>query len=1175
MKIDKVSIILTIVFLLVSIAPLALGAMKYNWDIQKMISPEFKLPKVDFDVKYERFTIEDGNIIVYIILHNKGEIPIKITGLDGDVLTEDGIRLGTISIVETVYVNPSESKEIKTVFKLEEEAVKKIIRSVLMGARELKIKVKALAKAEVYGVKVKVPLERSFTFPLGTLIPVKYEFKGVRVLEDKIQVVVTVTSKLGITVSDMKTSVYIGSLKVGDAYLEKPVTIEPAKPRDLILTLKIAKEGLEILVEKAVKGESVKFDIKGDISFTVMGRSVSVPIKTSFTYPGSKLKEMYSPEGKVKTEFLGVKVVGQTVNVMVRVTSQMKVELVDLMAKTYFKDKPVGEVKLEKPVTLEPDKPVELTLPVKVYSEAIPDLVEFASKKQDIPLTVKGKAIVRYAGVSIEVPLKTAVKVPYRLFHIESLVSIKLVKVEFKENSIVSVIGLKSNLTFTLESITGQLLFKGKPFTKVEYIGKVKVEEGKPVTLEIPVKVSSDNLVKLIEESVKVKELKFDLDAKAQVLIDHARVTIPLKHTLSLSSDLFKPEKYFKVRIKSWSIEEFKVKGVIEVSASVPLTIKTVKGFVTLGGESVAQVKLAKEIKIKPGETKEITVYLEISRGKLGYIVKNALVKEELPFNINATVVVVIGGLELTIPLSETVTLSSQEYSFEKYFSIKLVDYVVEFDRIEVRIAAFSKLNLTLKSIMGNLTVDGKIIGDLILDREVKLQADKETIITIPVKLSRDGVAELVKRALTTKVISVNVVADVNIDVEGVKVKVALSRSIEVDASKYKLEDYFKAELVEVGVTDTTPYVVFNITSKIPVTIEELKANITLKNKLIGTLILENVELKPDESKIIRANITLTENALSLLVAEAEVEEEIKVTAHYTITLNVAGYETELSAEKSFTLPRENYRFEKFINVTVSHKVIDENIEVTFSIVSKIPLKLTLINITVTSDTTLVGTAASTTVIDIPKDTNKTVVLRMELTSEGVKLLISNALKEEDVKALVHVDVEALVAGSKVEYSKEKTVTIETSTFNPKNYFSFQIKEIRKTDDTVETVVSITNNMSRVITLKEITITLYYEGEVLANITFTGELTIPAHSTIDKALPTTLNQTLLQQLYLEGKTKVTADAQGKVKAEVEGVEFEVNIQQTVEVDVAKLLGLSTIIIAPTTLVIARITSRGW
>lgn len=902
MNVDKLAIVLTLVLILASIAPLVKGLMEYGWDIWKLVLPRFEVPRVDFDVRYKNFSIEGNNIVFQIILYNKGEIPIEITGLEGEVLTEDDVVLGTISIGEPVYIDVGESKELKALLRVNEEAIDSIMEKAVAGARDLSVEIKVKAEVVVYGVKARIPIEHKLKLPLETLVPIEYEFKDVRLSGDRVQVIASIVSKIPITIDSIKASISVDNVRI-------------------------------------------------------------------------------------------------------------------------------GEVLLEESVVLEPGKRVELVLPVKTYSDKLESLVEFSSRKQDIPVIIDGVVLVRYMDTLMKIPLKTSVKIPYKYFHIESFVVVELKEVKMKEDKIISIIGVKSNLTFIIESISGQLLFRGEPISSIRYANRTRIEKNGIVELEIPITIPGDKLNKLVEVAGRVKKLELSLDAKINVLI---------------------------------------------------------------------------------------------------------------------------GGTRLEIPLKQLVTIPSEYLSATRYIEVGFEEISDKLDKIKLH--ALSKVDVVLKDITGNITtVDGKVIGLLSLRNEVAIPANKETIIVIPLRLIEDGIIELVKKALVSnKTIQLSVNAFVVVGIADTTINIPVARSIEVNASMYRLENYFKVELADVDVVDTTPYIVFNVTSKIPVTINELEVNMTLKNVLLGNAVLENIEIKPNETKSIPVNVSILSDSIPVLVAESEVEKKIPVEAYYTLSVNVAGYNTSVVGKKIIKLPSENYRLEHFINTTITYEIIDRRMHIVLGILSRIPLKLSTINISVMSNNITVGRTTWTGIIDVSKDTNKTIALNIELTDEGIRLLITKALREENVEAMILVSTNIIVNGNEIEYSIRKTIVVETSNFNPKKYFSFKIKSIGINN----TTTLIANDMDMDILLKNTTITLFYEDKTLADIYLVKSMIIPAYSAIEKVLPTTLNMQLLQQLYLEGKSVITAQARGIIIAEVSGVEFSVEVIQEVEVDVQELVSYS-------------------
>ncbi|HIQ03887.1 MAG TPA: hypothetical protein EYH40_05685 [Desulfurococcales archaeon] len=166
MRVNVYSLILTITLIMVSITPLILCAIEYNWDIHRILSPVFKPPKIDFSIRFKGLGFENGNIMIYLTLRNRGEVPLNITGLEGEILVLGSVVLGNISIPKPVYVDVGESRELKLLLNLRREALIEIVKSILGGSIELKAEVKAIVEVEIYGVKARVPLKYEFELPL-------------------------------------------------------------------------------------------------------------------------------------------------------------------------------------------------------------------------------------------------------------------------------------------------------------------------------------------------------------------------------------------------------------------------------------------------------------------------------------------------------------------------------------------------------------------------------------------------------------------------------------------------------------------------------------------------------------------------------------------------------------------------------------------------------------------------------------------------------------------------------------------------------------------------------------------------------------------------------------------------------------------------------------------------
>lgn len=160
------SFVLTIVLTMVSITPLILCAIEYDWDIHRMLSPIVNLPRIDFSVKFKSLGFENSSIIVYLTLRNRGEVPLRVTELKGEILVLGNIVLGNISTPKPVYVGVGESRELKLVIKLRRGVLSEIVKSILGGSIELKAKVKAIVEVEIYGVKARIPLEYKLKLPL-------------------------------------------------------------------------------------------------------------------------------------------------------------------------------------------------------------------------------------------------------------------------------------------------------------------------------------------------------------------------------------------------------------------------------------------------------------------------------------------------------------------------------------------------------------------------------------------------------------------------------------------------------------------------------------------------------------------------------------------------------------------------------------------------------------------------------------------------------------------------------------------------------------------------------------------------------------------------------------------------------------------------------------------------
>ncbi len=162
-----VRIVMTILSVVVVVAPLIQALSQYGWNIFPLITPSYSPPRVDFSTRFMGVRA-DGRIL-YIILgvENRGEVGVMIEDLNATAYV-GGVAVAPITLANRVSLGPGEVKTVTLKLVLSDKVISTLI-PYLIKSDSVDIGVRGTLFVHVLGSRASVPFTSSFSITRSIL----------------------------------------------------------------------------------------------------------------------------------------------------------------------------------------------------------------------------------------------------------------------------------------------------------------------------------------------------------------------------------------------------------------------------------------------------------------------------------------------------------------------------------------------------------------------------------------------------------------------------------------------------------------------------------------------------------------------------------------------------------------------------------------------------------------------------------------------------------------------------------------------------------------------------------------------------------------------------------------------------------------------------------------------
>jgi len=778
-KIDKHALIISTIFILIIILPIIYGLATYNWDLVKLLTSGIKIPKIDFNASYKGFKISDNNIIISLIIENKGDIPIEITNLEGDIYVKN-IKLGRLNLLSPTFIDIGGKSELKVIVKPDIEGFVEVIGEILKGVKVLKAEVKGMLTAKSFGVTAKIPITYTINLPINQLIPITYKFKEVKISKNILYTIIEVKCNMPLKVKDMKLTASINKVQIGICKLQKPITMKPAETKEIELILKLEEKGLELLIQKIIQQGKTIIDLQGQITINVMGKDINIPIKIPYTLTLSQLYKEIDITRYISIEFKDVTVKEDKIYIDLLITSKIKV-LVEKLATDVFHDNLIiGSLRLDKPILLEPNKPKTIKTILTIHPKTLPILISKAAKNIDIELVLKGNSTIRFMNIAINIPIKTKIKIPHHLLKPENYFKIILKDLTVEKGVIKGILELKSNITLKLLKITGSIKVDETTIAQLEYLKPKIIKEKTSTTIAINIKPTLEGLLKLIEKAIKLKNIPLNINLTASLNIAGINITIPFTSTYNISREFFKIENYINITYDYKIINE-NIIVYTNISSKIPLEITNINITITYHNIIIGTSQYSEVIEIPEDMFKEVKLKINITQNGIRLLIKKALKGENIKAILNINTQILIAKTKLSYRKSWNIIIDTSSFNPRRYIIITLKSIGRVDNKTIAKIIIVNNMSRNIVLQLVNLTIqyNNTIIGYIILNKTITIPP--QTIITIEpqVLLNHTILQQLLMQNKT--IIKAITIGNITLTVEEVKITIPLAQEIEIN----------------------------------------------------------------------------------------------------------------------------------------------------------------------------------------------------------------------------------------------------------------------------------------------------------------------------------------------------------------------------------------------------------
>ena len=279
-------ITLIVLGLSLSLGPILYGLNLYDWDLDRVISINYTLPRIDFDSRLNDIYFRGGRLYIEYIIINMGEVNISITDLDASIYGLDGEYLADVYILESIDIFSGESETLIVYVDMDEGTISRFIEYIMGDGGRILLRGNLIILA--FSSRVEYPLDITIDIPrkvLSMLIESMGDIIDVRVLDidlanNRVNITIGIINNIPLEASiiGMEASLYTpeGDL-IGDLQVLSPlpISIEPSKESTIRLAIELTGESIKVIYQYIAEGLE-RFRVKGLIVLDVLGSRIEV-----------------------------------------------------------------------------------------------------------------------------------------------------------------------------------------------------------------------------------------------------------------------------------------------------------------------------------------------------------------------------------------------------------------------------------------------------------------------------------------------------------------------------------------------------------------------------------------------------------------------------------------------------------------------------------------------------------------------------------------------------------------------------------------------------------------------------------------------------------------------------------------------------------------------------------
>lgn len=277
----------TTLFILVSFSPLIYGLMNYNWDVERLLTPSYEPPKIDFQTDIKERKLVGDRFYTILELNNLGEIDITISDVDASLYGVDGRVLTNIGMDEPVRIGSGEEKTLNLYIPFGSDTIHNILKYFL-ETNSMEVVVNGTLHIEVYASTVEFPIKMSINLPdeiINMYISgITIEFTNAYIEDSTLKLNLTVTNPTPITwiIENSTLKIYTMDMnQLGNLELSEATKVEAGDKSILTLETPLTLEKMIKIIEYFNGDTEKTFIISGEINVRAASFMQRIDINTT------------------------------------------------------------------------------------------------------------------------------------------------------------------------------------------------------------------------------------------------------------------------------------------------------------------------------------------------------------------------------------------------------------------------------------------------------------------------------------------------------------------------------------------------------------------------------------------------------------------------------------------------------------------------------------------------------------------------------------------------------------------------------------------------------------------------------------------------------------------------------------------------------------------------------